>query len=361
MVKIKNVYVNDYDIKEKSKYCVEINEGEFVAVIGPSATEKSAFLRCINRIDQQPSGEVWVNDINIMDKSVSISDVRLMMGLVYQSPDLFSHLTVQENILSGPLKLCGMLREEAYEHGRYLLKLMNIESKENCYPDELTADEKQMATIARAIAVRPQVMCFDDPTCDLNTYEADAVLRVIHGIKKKGYTIIMATDNLSFVRKEATKILYFDDGMIYEHGTPEEIYKNPQKEKTRQFMLQQSVINFTLVSANVNYNQIMQRIDRFEHKNQIPVHMTNLLKLLIEELCLVNLVAICPKEENIFIYASYFAEGEEMTVHIEYRGQQRNVEENPIDELSIKKVEQISKHFNYEYSNGYNRYQIILG
>lgn len=213
-----------------------IEKGEKVVIIGPSGGGKSTFLRCLNRLEEPTSGEIWFEGECITDKKCDIDKLRMKMGMVFQHFNLFPHKTVMENITLAPIKLLKMSKEEAQEQAMELLKMVGLSDKAKEYPNRLSGGQKQRVAIARALAMKPDVMLFDEPTSALDPELVGEVLNVMKKLADDGMTMVCVTHEMGFAREVATRVLFMCDGVIAESGEPEQVFSNPQNPRTKQFL-----------------------------------------------------------------------------------------------------------------------------
>ena len=220
----------------------EVQTGEAVAIIGPSGGGKSTLLRCINGLEYFQAGKIDVGTIELhsierlrpRQKDLeAIRKVRLAVGMVFQQFNLFPHMTVLENIIEAPVRVLGQNRATAIAEAELLLKKVNLFPKATAYPEKLSGGEQQRVAIARALAMKPQAMLFDEPTSSLDPETVGEVLSVIEGLIDEGMTTLLAAHEMSFAREVADRIIVLDRGEIVETGTPEEVFTNPKKERTR--------------------------------------------------------------------------------------------------------------------------------
>ena len=214
----------------------KVEEGEVVVVIGPSGSGKSTFLRCINLLEKPDSGEIWVDQEQINAHGVNKNLVRQKMGMVFQHFNLFPHLTVKKNITLAPVKLKKFTKEEADEKAMDLLNIVGLEEKADVYPKQLSGGQQQRIAIARALAMEPEIMLFDEPTSALDPEMVGEVLEVMKRLAKSGMTMIVVTHEMGFAKEVGTRILFMDDGIVLESGTPEDIFDNPKNERTKEFL-----------------------------------------------------------------------------------------------------------------------------
>jgi arginine/lysine/histidine transport system ATP-binding protein len=215
---------------------IEISKGEVVVVIGPSGSGKSTFLRCLNLLEEPTGGEIIFEGISITDKATDINKLREKMGMVFQQFNLFPNMTVLQNITLAPLKVKKQSKEEAEKIAYGLLKRIGLEDKANAYPAQLSGGQKQRIAIARALAMSPDVMLFDEPTSALDPEMVGEVLDVMKELASEGMTMIVVTHEMGFAREVGDRVLFMDEGVILEQGTPEQIFKNPQQARTQDFL-----------------------------------------------------------------------------------------------------------------------------
>ncbi len=236
MIKVENLKKHFDNLEVLRGIDEHIAQGEVVVVIGPSGSGKSTFLRCLNLLETVTEGRVCVDDECINDPKVDVNKIRQKMGMVFQQFNLFPHLTIMENITLAPVLLKKMTKEEAKKRGQELLKRVNLAEKADAYPVQLSGGQKQRVAIARALAMDPEIMLFDEPTSALDPEMVGEVLDVMKDLARSGMTMVIVTHEMGFAREVATRVLFMDQGVVMESGTPEEIFGNPQNERTRNFL-----------------------------------------------------------------------------------------------------------------------------
>ena len=214
-----------------------VNDGEVVSVIGPSGTGKSTLLRCLIQLEKPTSGEILVDGVNVLENTKEAKEKRSKMGMVFQSFNLFNHYTVIENLMLPQIEILKKSKQEAYDKSLELLKKVHLEDKVNNYPDQLSGGQKQRIAIARSLALNPEIILFDEPTSALDPTMVGEVLAVIKDIAKNEHkTMFIVTHEMNFAREVSTKVFYMDEGLVYEEGSPKEIFNNPKKPNTKKFM-----------------------------------------------------------------------------------------------------------------------------
>jgi glutamine transport system ATP-binding protein len=236
IITVKNLSKSFGDLEVLKDINAEIKEQEVVCVIGPSGSGKSTFLRCLNRLEDITGGEVVINGHNITDKKININQVRQEVGMVFQQFNLFPHKTVLENITMGPIKILTMQKADADKLAFGLLDKVGLRDKANCYPGELSGGQKQRVAIARALAMNPKIMLFDEPTSALDPEMVGDVLEVMKQLAKEGMTMIVVTHEMGFAREVGDRVIFMDGGYIVEENKPNELFGNPQNERTKSFL-----------------------------------------------------------------------------------------------------------------------------
>ena len=214
----------------------DIYEGEVVCVIGPSGSGKSTFLRCINRLETATSGEIVVDGHRISDKKINLNKVRENIGMVFQHFNLFANMNVLNNLMLAPVDLKKATKAEAKETALRLLETVGLSDKADSFPSQLSGGQKQRVAIARALAMSPDIMLFDEPTSALDPEMVGEVLAVMKQLAKDGMTMVVVTHEMGFAREVADRVLFMDEGVILEEGTPEEIFSSPKHPRTIDFL-----------------------------------------------------------------------------------------------------------------------------
>jgi arginine/lysine/histidine transport system ATP-binding protein len=236
VIHIKNLHKKFGDLHVLKGINEEVKQGEVVVVIGPSGSGKSTFLRCLNLLEEPTEGEILFNGVSITDKSNNINRQREKMGMVFQQFNLFPHMTVMENITLAPIKVKQMTEMEAKETAASLLKRIGLLEKAKAYPKQLSGGQQQRIAIARALAMSPQVMLFDEPTSSLDPEMVGEVLDVMKELAAEGMTMVVVTHEMGFARQVGSRVLFMDEGMIVEQNTPQAIFNNPQHLRTKDFL-----------------------------------------------------------------------------------------------------------------------------
>ncbi|WP_455383305.1 amino acid ABC transporter ATP-binding protein [Salinispira pacifica] len=235
-VRIQNASKHFGHVVALSKASLEVRPGEVVLVIGPSGSGKSTMLRSINRLEHLTSGDIWIDDERVTDPHADIRKIREEVGMVFQSFNLFPHLSVLQNITLAPRTVKRSPAEQADEAARALLKRVGLADKEGSYPDQLSGGQQQRVAIARALAMNPKVMLFDEPTSALDPEMIKEVLDVMLGLAQDGMTMLVVSHEMGFAKAAADTVVFMDAGEIIERGTPEDIFDHPKEDRTKRFL-----------------------------------------------------------------------------------------------------------------------------
>jgi len=236
MIKIKDLKKKYGELEVLKGISTEIKEGEVISIIGPSGSGKSTFLRCINRLEEPTSGEIKINNKNILERKADINKIREKVGMVFQHFNLYPHKTVLENITLGPIRLKKMPKAEAEKLALELLEKVGLADKKDVYPNKLSGGQKQRVAIARALAMNPKVILFDEPTSALDPEMIGEVLEVMKELANAGMTMIVVTHEMGFARNVANRVFFMDGGYILEDAKPQDLFDNPKTERAREFL-----------------------------------------------------------------------------------------------------------------------------
>ena len=235
-IKVENLIKNFGHLKVIRGISTEIYEGEVVCVIGPSGSGKSTFLRCLNRLEDVTKGTIIIDGNNITDKKADINKIRENIGMVFQHFNLFANMNVMRNLMLAPVDLKKQTKDDAKETALKLLDTVGLSDKADYYPSQLSGGQKQRVAIARALAMNPDIMLFDEPTSALDPEMVGEVLAVMKKLAKEGMTMVVVTHEMGFAREVADRVMFIDEGVVLEEGTPEEIFNNPQNPRTIDFL-----------------------------------------------------------------------------------------------------------------------------
>ena len=214
----------------------EIHKGEVVVIIGPSGSGKSTFLRTLNLLEEPTGGKIYFEGVDITDPKININKHRQKMGMVFQQFNLFPHMTVLKNMTLAPMKLLKLSKADAEKRATELLDRVGLADRANAYPNQLSGGQKQRVAIVRALCMQPDVMLFDEPTSALDPEMVGEVLGVMKNLAEDGMTMAVVTHEMGFAREVADRVLFIDEGIIMEEGTPEEVFGNPKSPRRKDFL-----------------------------------------------------------------------------------------------------------------------------
>ena len=338
---------------------VEINKGEVISIIGPSGTGKSTFLRCLNLLEMPSSGKIFIDEIDILDKNTDVPKIRRRMGMVFQSFNLFNHLSVMDNLTIGQTKLLGRTPDEAFEKAMKLLKLVGLAEKADSYVDELSGGQKQRVAIARCLSMDPEIILFDEPTSSLDPTMVSEVLAVIRRLAKEGMTMAIVTHEMDFARDVSNRAFYMDEGLIYEDGPPQQIFGNPQKEKTKAFIHRIRSFSYHIDSPDYDLYAMNAEIEHFCEKHVMTKKMINDALLVLEELLLIY------NSRSIFIDVNltlaYSEKRDNLEIIFETSSREGNfLDKVEPDEIGLKIIKNLTENINYERVNEKNKLSMFL-
>ncbi len=234
MIEVKGLTKSFGDLEVLKGIDQNVDEGEVLCIVGPSGSGKSTMLRCINRLEEPTSGEIYIDGELITEKN--LDRIRTKMGMVFQQFNLFPHMSVLDNLTCGPVNVKGEDKAAAEEKAKKLLSRVGLAEKADQFPRNLSGGQQQRVAIARALAMDPEVMLFDEPTSALDPEMVGEVLDVMKSLAREGMTMIVVTHEMGFAKEVGDKVIFMDGGYIVEQGTPEEVLGNPQMERTQDFL-----------------------------------------------------------------------------------------------------------------------------
>jgi len=275
---------------------LEINKGEIVGIIGPSGTGKSLLLRLIMTLDQPTSGEIYFDGNNITAKGFDSEETRKRIGMVFQNFNLFPHLSAIENVMSGLVDLQGMNKKDAYNLAMKELKSVGLVDRAFYYPSQLSGGQKQRVAIARTVAMQPDLILFDEPTSSLDPTMKGEVEAAIRLLAADGHTMIIVSHEMELIRDICTRVVFVNKGNVYEDGTPEKIFDNPERTGTRRFVRALRVLEFDVASKNFDFIGMQTTINEYTYRNGVAKDLVYRLQAVIEELA--QMAIIQTDEEN---------------------------------------------------------------
>lgn len=352
MISIRHLEKAYDDITPLKDINADIKKGDVISVIGPSGTGKSTLLRCINMLDSPTKGQIFINNIDVTDKKTDLKKIRRKLGMVFQSFNLFPHKMVIENVMMAQMDLFGASKQEAFDEGVKYLKMVGLGEKLYSYPDELSGGQKQRVAIARCLAMKPEIILFDEPTSALDPTMVGEVQGVIRKLAEEGLTMMIVTHDMKFSKEIANRVFYMDDGIIYEDGTPEQIFEHPLKEKTRAFVKRLKTFEYVINSKDFDLYELNSHIAQFAKNNYMDLRRLNIIQLILEELILNNLLS---HTENISIGLRFYEVDKTAELNIRYGGEKYNPFENDNEDiLSMLIVRQMTSDASYTYEESNN-------
>ena len=281
IINLKKAYPNVTPIENIT---TTINKGDVISIIGPSGTGKSTLLRMINMLERPTSGQIIIDGEDITAPGYPLHTLRQKVGMVFQSFNLFNHMTVIENVCYAPIHIKNMKPSAAYDRGMELLNMVGLGNFAFSYPRMLSGGQKQRAAIARTLAMDPEIVLFDEPTSALDPTMVGEVESVIKSMKEQGYTMMLVTHDMNFAEKIATRVFYLDEGGIYEDGSSEQIFRKPLREKTKIFVKRLRDFDCHIDSKSYDFPGLRSEIDQFAYKNEIPYDEAKKNLAIVEEL-----------------------------------------------------------------------------
>ena len=344
---LKKEYPNVTPLRDVS---VVINDGDIISVIGPSGTGKSTLLRCINMLEKPTDGHIWIDDEEITAPKCDVKRLRRKMGMVFQSFNLFGHMTVIENIMLAPMDLLGKSKQETYDTGMRLLRTVGLAEKALNYPDELSGGQKQRIAIARTLAMDPDVILLDEPTSALDPTMVGEVQAVIRDLARTGKTMLIVTHEMPFARAICNRVFYMDGGGIYEEGPPEQVFDNPKRENTRRFVRHLKVLELNIESRDYDFLGMAARIESYCRKNQIPARLAAHIQLSFEE-TVAQLPMPALDEPRVRAVVEYAEADESAIWEIRYGGKRLDVSA-AADGLTLSVLSGVTVHRRFTYEEG---------
>ena len=356
---LKKAYPNVTPLQDVN---TDIFRGDVISVIGPSGTGKSTLLRCINRLETPTAGEIRVLGQDMAAaRGAQLCAVRRRMGMVFQSFNLFPHLTVIENIMLAPVELLGQDRQTACRRGMALLGRVGLAEKALSYPDELSGGQKQRVAIARTLAMDPEIVLFDEPTSALDPTMVGEVLSVIRTLAGQGLTMLIVTHEMKFARDVSTRVFYMDQGLIYEEGIPEQIFEHPKTDRCRAFVHRLKTLRLEVSSRAFDFLGAAGQIDQFARKQLLDARQSLKFQQLFEELCVALILPALPAEGGwtVAFDAACREDGSQCEATVSWQGTPSDPLEAG-DELSVRLALAKTTGSAYTYEDGVNRVTVTF-
>lgn len=295
LIEVKHLRKEYDDVVPLKDVNATVDEGEVISIIGPSGTGKSTFIRCLNRLETPTSGQILVDGVDMCAPNVDLPKMRQKMGMVFQNYALFNHKLVVENLMMAPMDLLGMSKQEAYDQALELLKLVGLKDKALSWPHELSGGQRQRVAIARGLAMNPKILLFDEPTSALDPQMVSEVLSVIKSLAERGLTMLVVTHEMRFARDASTRVFFMNQGELWESGPPKQIFENPQRKETRDFILRVRNWSWEIRSIDYDYPAMMSSFEAFCARQFLGQRITLACQLALEEFTSSVLVPLAEK------------------------------------------------------------------
>lgn len=347
MISVKNLCKSYDGLQILKDVNIDFPDGSTTVIIGGSGCGKSTLLRCLNLLEKPDCGTIEIDGEDIVTAK-NVDKLRQKLGMVYQSFNLFSHLSVLENIILAPMKVKKISKEEAISKAYELLKMVGMENRATHMPDQLSGGQKQRVAIARALAMEPEVMLFDEPTSALDPTMVDEVETVIKRLVDSGMTSIIVTHEMRFARNIASNILFLAEGGVYEEGSPDQIFDNPQKDLTRRFIYRSRMYEEALNKTDIDIYELCSRIRQYAIAYGLTRKQSKGIEYFCEELIYPlimfnNAVLRIIADEN----------RNEYSITAEFKGLNKDpLSLECIDELGLSIVKAYSSNLNSSCING---------
>ena len=324
-----------------------INDGDVVSIIGPSGTGKSTLIRCIDMLERPTGGKILLDGEDICARGYDVTKARRKMGMVFQSFNLFGHLNVIENIMQAQIDILRRPKKEAYERGLELLKRVGLASRETNYPDELSGGQKQRVAIARTLATDPEVILFDEPTSALDPTMVGEVQSVIRNLTNTDKTMLIVTHEMSFAKAICSRVFYMDQGGIYEEGTPDQIFDNPQRDLTRRFVRRLKVLELNIDGPDFDFTGAGTEIDGYCLQHDVSSRTKYRIRLTFEELAC-NMLKPVLDHAPVLITIEHSEEDDDTEITATYGGERFDPAESG-DGFSYEVLRSTVKSLSYRY------------
>ena len=361
MIEIKKLHKRYATVTPLKDVSATIRDGDVISIIGPSGMGKSTFIRCLNLLEKPTSGSIIFDGEEITRKGYDIRKARRKMGMVFQSFNLFGHLTVIENLMLAPMDLLKQSRQEAYDTAMQFLQRVGLADKALSYPDELSGGQKQRVAIARTLCMNPQVILLDEPTSALDPTMVSEVQAVIRDLAKSGKTMLIVTHEMRFAKAISNRVFYMDEGGIYEEGSPAEIFDNPQREKTRRFIRRLRVFETAINSKNYDFIAFSAELDRYLLQNDVLPAYKNRIRLAIEEV-VQQILFPQLSEPDIFLAVEYSETDGHCFISVDYGGERFDIHDTD-NQISLVMLKNTAESLIYSYraeEERPNRIEILI-
>ena len=327
----------------------EVQKGDVISIIGPSGTGKSTLLNLLNHLEKTDSGTIQFEGKNTFEKGYDENRMREQIGMVFQSFNLFSHLTIVENLMLAQTLLLKKSPKEACGKSMELLQMVGLADKALCLPSQLSGGQQQRAAIVRAVAINPKILLFDEPTSALDPTMIQEVLAVIRKLARDGLTMLIVTHEMRFARDVSNRVFFMEEGIIYEEGTPEEIFDHPKKDKTRRFIHHLHVFEMSIQRAGFDTARLFSGIEQFSSRHMISRRLTNRMLTLSEELCIQTILPRLGAGDVLHLmFEAGETDGTGVDMTITYLGEDSDPMKEA-DAISLAMIQNACKGLSYSY------------
>lgn len=338
-----------------------VEQGERVAIIGPSGAGKSVLLRCIAMLEKPDAGQIFAGFTDVTRRGVNLNLVRQKMGMVYQGFHLFSHMSVLENITFAPVRVKRLPKAEAEEKAVELLGMVGLRDKIHATPDTLSGGQKQRVAIARCLAMEPDVLLLDEPTSALDPAMTAEVLAIVRKLAQTGLTLLLVTHEMNFAREFASRVLYMDEGGIYEQGPPEQIFGAPERPKTIAFIERLKIFEQRIESAGFDLVGMNARVEVYFQRYGLGKKRLYGLQLLLEELLvLLFREQFSESQPDIGLTVQYAGQTKEVKINLSYGGPAYDPSAGGDGDLGVLLIRGLCRDKAYEYSETGNNLTLTL-
>ena len=352
LIRLEHLRKSFGDVTPIRDVCADVFRGDVISIIGPSGTGKSTLLNLVNLLEKADGGRIFFDGQDTCEKGYDVNRMREQIGMVFQSFNLFSHLTLIENLMLAQTKLLKRSPIDACKKSMELLGMVGLADKALCLPAQLSGGQQQRAAIVRAVAMDPKIILFDEPTSALDPTMIGEVLAVIRKLAGDGMTMLIVTHEMRFARDVSNRVFFMDEGVIYEEGRPEEIFKAPKKDKTRQFINRLKVFEMTLGKTGFNAQELFSGIENFGVRHMIGRRLINRMLTVAEELCVQTVLPDLEPEEKLRFALEYSdTDGANVDMTVTYKGNDRD----PLtkaDALSLSLLRMACPDLKYSYIQG---------
>jgi His/Glu/Gln/Arg/opine family amino acid ABC transporter permease subunit len=339
----------------------QVCQGDVISVIGPSGTGKSTFLNLLNQLETPDGGTILFEGQNTLERGYDLNVLREKVGMVFQSFYLFSHLTIIENLMLAQTELLHRSPREACERGMRLLHTVGLAEKALSLPAQLSGGQQQRVAIVRAVAMDPHVILFDEPTSALDPTMVGEVLSVIKNLARQGMTMLIVTHEMKFARDVSNRVFFMDEGVIYEEGSPAQIFESPQKDKTRQFVRRLKVFEAELSPEHLDYPELLSQLEQFAFRHAVSRKLVFRMETLLEELCLNTLLSQLHRGETLKLSFEYDeTDGERVSMNASFPSQAADPLSGA-DPLALALIQNACTEFTCQQEDGVCSIRASLG